>query len=83
MILPLCSVLVRPHLEYCIQMWSPHHRKDADLSNHDQTRATKMVQGMDHLPYMDRLRELRLFSLENRRLQEDMGVAFLYLKGGL
>ena len=30
-ILPLCSVLMRPHLEYCIQMWSPQYRRDMDL----------------------------------------------------
>mgnify|MGYP001857315146 CR=1 FL=1 len=30
-ILPLCSVLVRPHLEYCIQMWSYQYRKDMEL----------------------------------------------------
>jgi len=30
-ILSLCSTLVRAHLEYCIWLWSPQHRKDMDL----------------------------------------------------
>ena len=30
-ILPLCSVLMRPHLENCIQMWSPQYRRDIEL----------------------------------------------------
>jgi len=57
-ILPLCSVLVKLHLEYCIQMWSPQYSTDTDLSEHVQRRATKMIQGMEHLPYRDMLREL-------------------------
>jgi len=42
-----------------------------------------MIQGMEHLSYKDRLRELELFSLEKRRLQRDLRVAFQYLVGGL
>ncbi|KAK4830594.1 hypothetical protein QYF61_012020 [Mycteria americana] len=77
-ILPLYSTLVRPHLQYHIQLWSPQYRKDMDLS---RGGATKMMRGMEHLSYEERLRELGLFSLRREGSGVDLIASFQYLKG--
>ena len=69
--LPLYKSMVRPHLDYCIQAWKPHLRKDVDRLKKVQRRATKMIEGLEGLDYLGRLRILNLTTLETRFLMPD------------
>ena len=39
----LYKTYIRPHIEYCIQAWSPYYAKDIDMLERIQHRATKLV----------------------------------------
>ena len=54
-LLQLYKCLVRPHLEYCMQVWNPYLKKDIDLLEGVQRRATNMILGYKRYCYKDRL----------------------------
>jgi hypothetical protein len=80
-IVKLYKSLVRPRLEYCVQAWSPHLRKDIDRIERVQRRATKMIEGLGDVSYEGRLQQTELLSLEKRRVRGDLIQVFKIMKG--
>ena len=77
----LYKAYVRPHFKYCIQAWSPYFKKDIECSEQVQRRATKLINGFKNLSYENRLKRLKLTTLEKRRLGWDLIETFKIITG--
>ena len=73
--------MVRPLIEYCVQAWSPYQQKDIILLEIVQRRATKLVSKLRNKEYEDRLKDLKLTKLEDRRIRGDMILTYRLLNG--
>lgn len=77
----LYKTYVRPHLEYCSPAWNPWSKADADMIEGVQKRVLRMVSGLNSTSYAEKLLEVNLQSLSDRRLKQDMCETFKILKG--
>ena len=80
-ILQLYKSLLRLRLEYCIQVWCPHLRKDIDLLEKVQSRATHLIYSLHDLLYYDKLKILKLTTLVTTRVRGDLIEVFKIIKG--
>ncbi len=78
--IPLYEALVCPHLEYGMPACSPNLVADINHLEQIQRLATRLVAGLRHLPYEERLQRLGLYSLQRRRLRADLITAFKIFK---
>ena len=68
----LFNSLVRPYLEYCVSIWYPLLKKDEDLIENVLRRGSKLIPGLSHLPYSQRLSEMKIPCMKYRRMRGDM-----------
>ena len=79
--LSLYKTIIRPTLEYCNSVWYPILKRDEDILEKFQQRATRLLPELKQQAYPDRLRELQLPTLAYRRQRADQIQIFKIRKG--
>ena len=77
----LFTTFVRPHLEYCSQAWSPWTLGDKEVLEAVQKRAVGMVTNLKGRSYEERLAEMGMVTLEERRRRGDLVQVYKVLTG--
>ena len=72
---------IRPHMEYCVHVWSTYLRKDIQCLERVQMSATQIVKDLKKMAYEESLRRLKMTTLENRRFRGDMIETWQILNG--
>ena len=75
----LYKTLIRPHLEYASPIWSPITKCEILRLEGVQRRATKLIPELQNLPYTDRLKHLKLPTLQFRRIRQDLLLLYNYV----
>ena len=70
-----------PHLDYCSVAWCPFYARDIEVLQKVQRRMTRILPGLRHLPYVERLQSLNLLTLYARRIKHDLIFLFKLLHG--
>lgn len=78
-IIPLFKTYIRPLMEHGVSVWNPHLKKDIDVLERIQRKATKIPKSLRHLPYEDRYIKLKLSSHKIRRIRGDLIETFKIL----
>ena len=77
----LYKSMARPHLEYGNAIWGPFYKKEIDMVESVQKRATKLIDTLKDKPYADRLIALDLPSMTYRRKRGDMILMYKLING--
>ena len=77
----LYNSYVRPQLEFSVSAWNPNLKKDIEILERVQIRATKKAPGLRGYEYEERLKILGLTTLEERRVRGDLIQQFKIVNG--